>query len=72
MTNDEENTWRALQDNDKIIPMKCNWGFHRYTVWATDLEAKLPLSATIKEIRLVRMCADCHIPKYKIIRKPLI
>jgi len=71
MTEDEENAWRALKDQDGIVPRRCNWGFHRYTVWKVEAVADYG-SGSKKEIRLIRQCADCHIPRYKIIKKPLI
>lgn len=73
MTDDQENTWRALQGKDLLVSRKCWWGWHKWTKWSEKGREKCSGWGgggynDYTAITLERKCVGCGMPQIKLTR----
>lgn len=77
MTDEEENTWRALQGKDILVSRKCWWGWHQWTKWnEIGRDSRREKCSGFMgggyndytAITLERKCIGCRMPQIKLVR----
>lgn len=65
MKTEEENTFRALQDNVALIPIRCKFGFHRWTKYTKDTIGGRRIVGDVfgRDHTYISHCADCNKPR---------